>query len=220
MAQPRTSPSAAPRAPAHPRRGTRQSPSRSRTPRSQPTESKEKFPELWYTAGVTWGFLYLAILLVGLILVAIFGVLETLHVSTPLALPRAELARHRRQVHIARLGAGAAAFGGAGLVLVTWWRTTPSAAFLTALAASLVCWLVCRWVFRLPCPPSVLQQKATVLRDIPPGGYGQVRLEGGGASTVLAAQSESDEPIPAGTEVEVVDCQRSVVVVRKISPSP
>ncbi len=169
---------------------------------------------------MTWGFFYLASLLVGLILVAIFGVLETLHVSAPLALPRAELARHRRQVSIARLGVALAAFGGAGLVLVAWGRTPWPTVIISALAASLLCWLVGRWVFRLPCAPSVLQQKATVLRDIPPGGYGQVRLEGGGASTVLAAQSESDEPIPAGTEVEVVDCQRSVVVVRKIVPSP
>lgn len=167
---------------------------------------------------MTWGFFFLATFLVGLILAAIFGILESLPRGR-VALPRAELVRHRRQVHIARLGVALAGFGGAGLVLVSWGRYSWQAVIIAALAVGLFCWLVCRWLLRVPCAPSVLQQKATVVRDIPPGGYGQVRLEAGESVMVLAAQSEGEEPIPAGSEVEVVDCQRSVVVVKKISPS-
>lgn len=167
---------------------------------------------------MTWGFFFLATFLVGLILAAIFGILESLprgHV----AVPRAELVRHRRQVHVARLGVGLAAFGGAGLILVSWGRYSWQGVIISALAVGLFCWLGCRWLLRLPCAPSVLQQKATVVREIPPGGYGQVRLQAGDSAMVLAAQSEEEEAIPAGSEVEVVDCQRSVVVVRKINAS-
>ncbi len=167
---------------------------------------------------MTWGFFFLAAILVGLVLAAIFGILESLprgHV----AVPRAELTRHRRQVHVARLGVGLAAFGGAGLILVSWGRYPWHAVLISALAVGLFCWLVCRWLLRLPCPPPVDRRTATVVREIPPGGYGQIRLQTGDSAAVLAAQSDGEEPIPAGSEVEVVDCQRSVVVVRKISPS-
>lgn len=167
---------------------------------------------------MTWGFLFLVTLLVGLPLAAIFGILESLPRNPHVALPRAELARHRRQVHIARFGVALSGFGGLGLILVSWGRVTWGWVITAASAAALVLWMVSRWVFRLPCPPSVLQQRATVVRDILPGGYGQVRIEAGGSATLLAAQSESDEAIPAGSEVEVVDCQRSVVVVRQVRP--
>ncbi len=166
---------------------------------------------------MTWGFFFLAFFLVGLVLAAIFGILESLPKSH-VALPRAELVRHRRQVHIARLGVALAGFGGAGLILVSWGRYSWKGVMVSALAVALLCWVVCRWLLRLPCAPSILQQKATVVQEIPPGGYGQVRVEAGGSSMVLAAQSEAEETIPAGSEVEVVDCQRSVVVVRKVSP--
>lgn len=167
---------------------------------------------------MTWGFFFLAAFVVGLSLAGIFGILESLPRSHHVALPRAELAHHRRQVHIARFGAMLAGFGGAGLIMVSWRRSSPAAIAATALAVGIACWLVCRWLLRLPCAPSVLQQKATVVRDIPAGGYGQVRLEAEGSVTLLAAQGEGEEAIPAGTEVEVVDCQRSVVVVRKVRP--
>lgn len=167
---------------------------------------------------MTWGFFFLATLLVGLILATVFGILESLP-RGHIALPRAELMRHRRQVHIARLGVGLAAFGGAGLVLVSWGRTSWQGVVISSFAFGFLSWLVCRWLLLLPCAPSVLEQRATVVREIPPGGYGQVRLQAGDSTMVLAAQSDEEEPIPAGSEVQVVDCQRSVVVVRKLHPT-
>jgi membrane-bound ClpP family serine protease len=62
-----------------------------------------------------------------------------------------------------------------------------------------------------------LQQRAVVVREIPPGGFGQVKVQAGEREALLAAQSQEEEGIPAGAEVEVVDCQRSVVVVRRLS---
>lgn len=168
---------------------------------------------------MTWGFFFLAALLVGLSLAATFGILESLPKNPHVALPRAEFARHRRQVHIARFGVSLVGFGGIGLVLVSWGRWTPEVVLAISGVSALVFWMLGHWVLRMPCATLASQQRATVVREIPPGGYGQVRLETGGAVTLFAAQSEDPEPIPAGSEVEVVDCQRSVVLVRKI-PSP
>ncbi|MCS7181916.1 MAG: hypothetical protein NZ869_02245 [Thermoanaerobaculum sp.] len=169
---------------------------------------------------MTWGFFFLAALLAGLILTVVLVILESLPKSYAVALPRAELLRHRRQVHVARLGVGLATFGAVGLALVGWGRWPWYWVLPSASAVGVLLWLACHWLMRLPCQPSVAQQRATVIREIPPGGYGQVRLEGNSTSTVLAAQGEGGEGIPAGSEVEVVDCQRSVVVVRRIIPQP
>ena len=70
-------------------------------------------------------------------------------------------------------------------------------------------------ILRRPCPPDMDISRATVVRDIQPGAYGQVRLERAGMTVVLAAQSADTAPIPAGAQVEVVDCSRSVVIVRR-----
>jgi len=165
---------------------------------------------------VTWGFLFLASLLVGLVLAAVFGVLETLPKHREVALPRPELARHRRQVHVAHLGAGLAGFGAVGLVLVAWGRWPIPWILLAALAAAFLAWLLAHLAVGLPCALGASGGEAVVVREIPPGGYGQVSIRTPRGETVFAAQSEGAEPIAAGSRVQVVDCQRSVVVVRKL----
>ncbi len=165
---------------------------------------------------VTWAFFYLALLLVGAVLAVVFGSLEGFPLHQRLALPRPELARHRRQVHVAHLGAALSGCGGVGLALVSWTRWPHLSVLAASLGGGLLSWLLARLLLRLPCQAILAQQKAVVVRDIPPGGYGQVRIATSGAATILAAQSEEEETLTAGSEVEVVDCHRSVVVVRKL----
>lgn len=165
---------------------------------------------------MTWAFFYLALLLVGAVLAVVFGSLEGFPAHQHLALPRPEVARHRRQVHVAHLGAALSGCGGVGLVLVSWTRWPSLAVLAASLGGGLFSWFLARLLLHLPCQAMLAQQKAVVVRDIPPGGYGQVKVAISGAETILAAQSEEEETLPAGSEVEVVDCQRSVVVVRKL----
>lgn len=58
---------------------------------------------------------------------------------------------------------------------------------------------------------------AHVVHDIPAGRFGQIRLAGVEPPLLLAARSASDEFLPAGTAVEIVDDSRSVVLVRPLA---
>ena len=69
-------------------------------------------------------------------------------------------------------------------------------------------------MMRRPCAVALDSERATVVRDIQPGAYGQVRIEKNGVTVLMAAQSVDAGVIPAGAEVEVVDCSRSVLTVR------
>jgi membrane-bound ClpP family serine protease len=159
----------------------------------------------------------LAIFIVGTVLAALFSALENLPRNASVALPRPELARLRRQVTIAHLGGGLAGFGLVGMVLAAWARWEVTTTLPAALAGGFLAWALAHAVLRLPCSPALLQQRAVVVREIPPGGFGQVKVQAGEREALLAAQSQEEEGIPAGAEVEVVDCQRSVVVVRRLS---
>lgn len=57
---------------------------------------------------------------------------------------------------------------------------------------------------------------ATVVQEIPPGGFGQVRLEQAGHHLLLAASTVGGEGVPAGSVVEIVDDTRSVLVVQRL----
>lgn len=166
---------------------------------------------------MTWGFVYFAILFSGLVLTLVFGVLESLAKQKHLAMPRAELVQHRRQIHICHLGMSFATFGAVGLAFSLFTRIPWYIVVLVGLFSGLLGWLIGRLCLKLPCPPSVSGVRATVVRDIPPGGYGQVRITDGNAETVLAAQNNDPDPLPAGSLVEIVDCHRSVVGVRRLT---
>ena len=59
-----------------------------------------------------------------------------------------------------------------------------------------------------------------MVRAIAPSGYGQIELDQGGRTLVLAARTEDGSEIPVGREVDVVDCESSVVTVRLSEPAP
>jgi membrane protein implicated in regulation of membrane protease activity len=83
-----------------------------------------------------------------------------------------------------------------------------------AALAGVIAALLARLFFRTKCAaaPAPRLGLATVVREIRPGSYGQIRLEHGGV--VLAAQSVEEAVIPVGTTVEILDAERSVVRVR------
>jgi hypothetical protein len=71
------------------------------------------------------------------------------------------------------------------------------------------------WMCRgVGCHQAPSGETATVVRDIPAQGYGQVEMEADGNRVTLAARSEVSTVIPAGSQVRLVDRQESVVVVR------
>jgi membrane protein implicated in regulation of membrane protease activity len=63
-------------------------------------------------------------------------------------------------------------------------------------------------------------EPATVVRDIPARGFGQIEVVVDGSRVMLAARSEADSAIPAGAKVELVDRRDSVVVVRPSRSDP
>jgi hypothetical protein len=56
---------------------------------------------------------------------------------------------------------------------------------------------------------------ATVIREIPVNGFGQVMVTVGGSNLKLAAKASEADPIPEGAIVEILDRQESVVVVAR-----
>lgn len=167
---------------------------------------------------MTWGFVYLATLLVGLLLAGVTGLLRAAPFRPEhqrLVIPTAE--QHlglasilgRRKI----LGTGLAAFGLVGLLgsvakLGNAWAVARVSLGAAAIVALLVAVLRRRTVARLPG-----EGRVTVVREIPPGGYGQVSFHESGI--VMAATSVDGELLPVGSEVEVVDSGKSVITVRR-----
>jgi hypothetical protein len=167
---------------------------------------------------VTWAFAYLVALVLGLVLASVTGLLRDVR----------NLSRHHHLVvphpdqHSAflnllgrRLAIGLVLFGVVGLVIGARWVSESRNTFFAALGAGalgLVLGFVC---YRRPSRRTEHHERATVVREIQPGGYGQVRLERSGGSVILAAQNVDQTVIPAGCEVAVVDATRSVITVRR-----
>jgi hypothetical protein len=69
---------------------------------------------------------------------------------------------------------------------------------------------------RIDDPIHIFEEKhedPVVVREIPANGYGQIEVTVEGAPLKMAARSNAGRPIPAGTVVEILDRQESVVVV-------
>ncbi len=165
---------------------------------------------------MTWGFGYLACLLVGLVLAAVTGLIRDLRAfarHTPVV-PHSDLHHPLLGIVARRVSPGLVLGGLVGLVLNANRGVGHGSALLWACASGVVGVLAACLVLRRPIASALVSQHATVVKEIQPGGYGQVRIERGGVSVLLAAQSADPLPIPAGTEVEVVDCTCSVIKVR------
>lgn len=87
------------------------------------------------------------------------------------------------------------------------------------LAAILVALVVMAAMLLRTRPPrrQLTTRQATVVRAIPAGGFGQIRLEQGDATVLLAARTAGGESLPVGSVVEIVDDSRSVLVVQRLS---
>ncbi len=166
---------------------------------------------------MTWSFLFLTCFLVGLVMAATSGLLRrfTVHrLCQQITLPAPE--HHSALVNLIarRASFPLAAFGAVGLVLLRSETTTRLiAGAVGALLATVVAIVVLREWWSPPPPPVA----AIVARAIPPNGFGQIEIEQGGRTVVLAARSADGQAIAAGAAVEMVDCQSSVMTVRQLT---
>jgi hypothetical protein len=165
---------------------------------------------------VTWAFGYLACFIVGLVLAAVSGLIRGLQLLAHPSVVVPHSAQRLPFINLLgrRLAAGLILSGLVGLVLAVQRAVGLRAALLWAVAAGVVGVLAASVPLRHPCAQVLDSQHATVVKDIQPGGYGQVRLERNGVAVLLAAQNADRLVIPAGSDVEVVDCTRSVIIVR------
>jgi len=172
---------------------------------------------------VTWPFLFVVVLVVGVVLTAVIGWLRNdRHVRSQhrhLVLPNADHHGAFRSHLALRAAVGLSGFGLAGLLATSLLGLPPGTSLTVAAAVGVVCAAVAIVLIRPYCPPARRGERATATREMLPGAYGQVRIEHGEQHVILAAQSADDRPIPAGAEVEVFDCDRSVVRVRLAGPS-
>jgi len=177
---------------------------------------------------VTWTFAYLVVFLGGFTLALVGGLVRRLLHPCALA-DRVVVPSHE---HWASLRAPRAdlvvsfltGFGASGLVLHGLAKLDPPHELLAAAAsgillAALVRTWMCRAVMSPPDPGACLSATARVVREIPPGGFGQVEVEVHGCRVKLAARADSDRPIAPGETVRVVDRQESVLVVAPERPA-
>ena len=102
------------------------------------------------------------------------------------------------------------AFGIGGLAVL---HSSPTERLLVAGVAALLACMVALLVLRPICPPRPASL-ARVVRAISPSGYGQVEVAEGRRTIILAAKSADGRTIPTGAQVEVLDCESSVLTVR------
>ena len=167
---------------------------------------------------MTWAFIYLVALLVGLVLATVTGLLRDLRNLSRhhhLVVPHPDQQSAFLALLGRRLAVGSFLFGLVGLAIGSRGVSRPGLTVPIALGAGLVGFVLGVGLYRRPRVVTVHGDSATVVRDIPPGGYGQVRLQRAGGSFILAAQNLDQTLIPAGSAVEVVDSTHSVVTVRK-----
>jgi hypothetical protein len=169
---------------------------------------------------MTWAFAFLVCLVLGLVLSGISGLLAGLPfpaLHRHLVVPEPEHRTSSFNTLARRVGVGLAVFGAMGLVLSAWVDFTLRTTLAAALAAAGAATLVVALLLRRRCAVAAAAEYATVVREIPPGGYGQVRFQQGESVVVMAARSDDPASIPTGSAVEVVDCLRSVVTVRLVT---
>lgn len=171
---------------------------------------------------MTWTFVYLACLVVGLTLAVVTGLVRRiadLNGDPRVVLPTANHAAGRLRRMATHLAIGAAIFGLIGLPLSAWQLFSVSTIVLVAgSVAALI--LILGLLPRRRRTSRVFPSLGEVVRTIAPQGFGQVRVTQHGSRVILAARSADGGEIPAGCEVEVVDASRSVLTVRRRVPVP
>jgi hypothetical protein len=174
---------------------------------------------------VTWAFLYLLIFLGGFTLALVTGLVR--RVLHPTELCDFVVMPSHEHWHISHtpvmdlLVSFTTVFGFVTLVIHGILRMDPLHEIAIGAVAGLLGVLALRtWVGRI-CDPSrqVSQpaESATVVREIPANGFGQVEVLVGGTSFKLAAKSLNALTIPVGTAVMVLNRQESVVVVAPLA---
>ena len=174
-----------------------------------------------YTCGVTWSFLYLALLLVGFTLALVSGLIR--RILHPAALcdgvvnPSPE---HWANLHTPKLDffvSFLTVFGLVTLVLQGTTRLAPEREILIgALVGCIGACILRLWLCRTIDPARRLQCQGAdgrVVRTIPANGFGQISVDVGGCSVKLAARTMLDQPIAEGALVRILDRQESVVIV-------
>ena len=174
-----------------------------------------------YTTPVTLSFIYLLIFLGGVTLVVVTGLLRRLlhpadlgdHVINPS--PEHWLIHHSPITDLAI--SFATVFGLATFVLHGVAPLDVSHEIAIGVAAGAVGVVVLKLLLgRMVDPIHTVEAhsgKATVTKEIPAAGFGQVEISVSEGTLKMAAKSGTGEPIPTGTVVEVLDRQESVIVV-------
>ncbi len=170
---------------------------------------------------MTYGFLYLAIFLLGFTLALVGGLVgRVLHPSELCAKVVAPSHEHWANLHTPATDALVSFLTLFGLTTFAIHGFTSLALHLElglGAGAGVVGAVVLRLWFRAVCDPSRRSlpdsADAVVVRDIPARGFGQIEVALGRSRIKLAARSTSDRTIAAGTLVQILDQRESVVVV-------
>lgn len=164
--------------------------------------------------------MYAVALFVGLVLAGVTGLIRDLRsLAHNLVVPHPDQHSAFLDLLGRRLAVGLMLSGIVGLVLSARRLADPQRTVIAALAVGILGFVLAVGLLRTPCREIRHIERATVIRDIPPGGYGQVRFERQGGSVLLAAHNIDSKVIPAGSAVEVVDCTQSVVTIRTHEPA-
>ena len=171
---------------------------------------------------MTWPFIYLVFLVVGLTLSAVTGLGRAPTRGEGGALgeapfPDMSTGVLKRLTH--RLAVGMAAAGLLGLPLSAWKAFPPVLTAALAGAAGITVTLLGLASAR-PTLRDSAPSRGAVVRAIKAGGFGQVQVEQAGTRVILAARSVDDAEIPEGSEVDIVESSRSVLTVRQRPAQP
>jgi len=178
-----------------------------------------------YTTAVTFSFIYLLIFLGGFTLLLVTGLLRRLldpaELADHITAPTHEhwLSHHSPKSDLAI--SFATLFGLATFVVHGVASLSPVHEIGIGLAAGVSGLVIIKLCLgRIHDPIHNVEDHpddATVVKEIPANGFGQVQITVAGSPLKLAARSGSGRPIPPGTVVEILDRQESVVVVSPTS---
>lgn len=175
---------------------------------------------------MTLGFLYLLVFLLGFTLLLVGGlgrrILHPTELCDRVVVPSHQHWSKLRSSLTDLLVGFITMLGLISFLLHGFWNLDPARELtLSAGGAVIGAFLLKIWLCRGLVSPSsqvASEGQARVVREIPPKGFGQVEVELEGHQIKLAARSQDEAPIPAGTRVQIMDRHESVVIVSRIEP--